>query len=177
MKAKQKKYKNSGQFSIFSYDDTTQMLSRLGNILEKLLKAVDFEAFKPTIELEFSKNPKKNAAGAKPYDYILMFKILILQFCYGLSDEQAEYQIYDRHSFKRFLNLADGDKVPDAKTIWLFREKLSIHGLEKKIFEQFTEIMKSRGLIVNEGKMVDASFTTVPIQRNTKDENALIKGL
>lgn len=73
------------------------------------------------------------------------------------------------------MGLANEDKVPDAKTIWLFKEKLSLLELSKKLFDFFTETLKTNGLIVNEGRIIDASFTTVPIQRNAKEENQKIK--
>lgn len=67
---------------------------------------------------------RKSNAGAKPYDVVMMFKILVIQSLYNLSDDAVEYQIMDRISFMRFLGLGLGDRVPDAKTIWLFRERL-----------------------------------------------------
>ena len=80
-------------------------------------------------------NPgKKNKAGAKPYDVVLMFKILILQRYYGLGDKQVEYQILDRTSFREFLGLESGDKIPDEKTVWAFREQLTKSGLVELIF-------------------------------------------
>ncbi len=118
---------------------------------------------------------KKSPAGAKPYDVVMMFKILILQRYYGLGDTQLEYQIIDRLSFKKFLGLESGDKVPDEKTVWAFREKLTNEGLVEKLFSQFNAHLKSQGLIMNEGKMIDASFTIAPRQRNTKEENKKIK--
>jgi transposase, IS5 family len=69
---------------------------------------------------------KKNNAGARPYDYLMMFKIMILHRYYGLSDKQVEYKIIDRRSFQEFLGLDTADKVPDKKTFWLFRENLII---------------------------------------------------
>ncbi len=100
---------------------------------------------------------------------------MILQRYYGLGDTQIEYQILDRLSFKKFLGLESSDKVPDEKTVWAFREKLTNEGLVEDIFLQFTNYLESKGLIMNEGKMVDASFTVAPRQRNTCDENKKIK--
>jgi IS5 family transposase len=105
----------------------------------------------------------------------MMFKILILQRYYGLGDTQIEYQIIDRLSFKKFLGLESGDKVPDEKTVWLFRERITTEGLVEKIFEDFNRDLESKGLIMHEGKMVDASFTVAPRQRNTREENKTIK--
>jgi len=127
------------------------------------------------LESKLLNRNKKNNAGAKPYDVVMMFKIMILQRYYGLGDTQIEYQILDRLSFKKFLGLESGDKVPDEKTVWLFRENLTKSGLVKEIFEQFRQYLETEGLIMNEGKMVDASFTVAPRQRNTREENKMIK--
>ena len=79
-------------------------LSQLGDPLEKLNNGINFEVFRPTLEYGLSKEPK-GPGGRPPYDYVMMFKIAILQRHFNLSDEQAEYQINDRMSFMRFLNL------------------------------------------------------------------------
>jgi transposase len=65
--------------------------------------------------------------------------------------------------------------VPDEKTVGLFRENLTKSGLAEEIFEQFQQFLASKGLIMNEGKMVDACFTVAPRQRNTREENKIIK--
>lgn len=120
---------------------------------------------------------KKNNAGTNPYDVVLMFKILILQRYYGLGDKQIEYQILDWVSFKKFLNLATGDKVPDEKTVWLFRENVTNTGLVDELFAEFNTYLESKGLIFNEGQLVDASFTLAPRQRNTREENEKTKNI
>jgi IS5 family transposase len=104
-----------------------------------------------------------------------MFKVLILQKYYNLSDDQTEYQILDRISFMRFLELEISDKVPDSKTIWLFRENLTNSGIIEDLFERFKIELDHCGYIINEGKIVDASFVEVPRQRNKREENKQIK--
>ena len=104
-----------------------------------------------------------------------MFQILILQRYYNLSDDQTEYQILDRMSFMRFLGLKIADKVPDSKTIWLFREKLTKRRLIEKLFEIFLQSVEKAGLILHEGSIIDASFVEVPKQRNSREENEKIK--
>lgn len=104
-----------------------------------------------------------------------MFKILILQRYYGLGDKQVEYQILDRASFKNFLKLETGDKVPDEKTVWAFRENLTKLGIIEDIFATFKEFLEINELIFNEGQMIDASFTVAPRKRNTREENEKIK--
>jgi IS5 family transposase len=169
------KYKSQGNFGLFDEQETYQKLSEIGNPLEKISSVIDFEMFRNTLEDGILNKDKKSNAGAKPYDVVMMFKIMILQRYYGLGDTQIEYQILDRLSFKKFLGLESGDKVPDEKTVWLFRENLTKSGLIEKIFEQFTKFLMSKGLIMNVGKMIDASFTIAPRQRNTRDENKAIK--
>ena len=114
-------------------------------------------------------------AGAKPYDYVLMFKILVLQRMYNLSDEQTEYQIVDRTSFRNFLGLASGDRVPDARTIWTFKEQLTEKNLYDKLFADFDKFLREKNLIMNQGVIIDGSFVEVPRQRNTCEENKAIK--
>ena len=109
------------------------------------------------------------------FDKLLMFKILILQRYFNLSDDQTEFQIKDRLSFMDFLNLELSDKIPDAKTIWLFKERLGKNGLTEKLFDLFTETLNAKGIIAKEGSMVDASFVDVPKQRNNREDNAIIK--
>ena len=78
---------------------------------------IDFEMFRPELEGNMLNHDKKSNAGCKPYDVVMMFKIILLKRFYNLSDEQAEYQITDRLSFKEFLGLSSGDRVPDARSI------------------------------------------------------------
>ncbi len=87
---------------------------------------------------------------------------MVLQRYYGLGDTQIEYQILDRLSFKKFLSLESGDKVPDEKTVWAFRERITNIGLVEDIFLQFTKHLASKGLIMNYREIVNASFTIAP---------------
>lgn len=169
------KYKKTGNRGLFDEQETYQKLSSLGNPLDMIDKVIDFEMFRNILESKLLNTNKKNNAGAKPYDIVMMFKIIILQRYYGLGDTQIEYQILDRLSFKKFLCLESGDKVPDEKTVWAFRENLTNKGLVEEIFSIFTKYLESKGLIMNEGKMIDASFTVAPRQRNTREENKIIK--
>jgi len=117
----------------------------------------------------------RSTGGRPPFDDILMFKIIVLQALYNLSDDQTEYQIRDRLSFMRFLGLAMDGTVPDAKTIWLFRERLSQAGAVKKLFARFDRHLEKNGLMASGGQIIDASIIPVPRQRNRRDENDTIK--
>ncbi len=168
-------YKTQGNKGLFDEEFTRERLSAIGNPLEAINKVIDFELFRASLERKLLNTNKKNNAGAKPYDVVMLFKILILQRYYGLGDSQVEYQILDRTSFKTFLGLETGDKVPDEKTVWSFRERVTKTGLVKELFEQFTSFLEQQELIFNEGQLIDASFTVAPRQRNTRDENKKIK--
>ncbi len=168
-------YKTRGNKGLFDQEFTNERLSVMGNPLEAISKVIDFEMFRKSLESKLLNTNKKNNAGAKPYDVVMLFKIMILQRYYGLGDSQVEYQILDRSSFKTFLGLETGDKVPDEKTVWSFRERVTKTGLVEELFEQFTSFLEKKELIFNEGQMVDASFTVAPRQRNTWEENKRIK--
>ena len=118
---------------------------------------------------------RKSNAGRKPINRLWLFKMLILQKLYNLSDEQTEYQTYDRASFRRFVGLAPEDEVPDAKTLWLFRQQLTQAGLIDELFERFAEFLAESGYQAQGGQIIDASIIPVPLQRNSKEENKQIK--
>lgn len=94
---------------------------------------------------------------------------------YNISDAQAEFQIKDRLSFMRFLDLGLSKKVPDEKTIWLFREQLLEAKIMDKLFKTFDKYLSKQGFAAKAGMIVDASIVEVPRQRNTKDENKQVK--
>ena len=162
------------EFELFGKAVCLNKLTRLGDPLERIDKIIDWEMFRPI--LSTSLNRKRNSKGGRPpYDIILMFKILILQRFYNLSDDQTEYQINDRISFKRFLRLSLGDTVPDAKTIWLFKEHLTKTKAIEKCFALFVQMLDERGIITRKGSIVDATFVDAPKQRNSREDNAKIK--
>ncbi len=145
-----------------------------GDPLPKLKKLVDWERFRPEMEAVRDKERKSNA-GRKPFDVVLMFKVLVLQSLYNLSDEKIEFQIRDRISFMRFLDLSLGDAVPDEKTIWLFREQLTEAGLIKRLFQEFDAFLEEKGFSARKGQIIDASIVEAPRQRNSREENRQIK--
>lgn len=169
-----KQFKRSKAIGFFDEDFRLEKLTKLGDPLVRLNQGIDFEIFRPFLLDSLIILPKGDG-GRRPYDYVLMFKILILQRYYNLGDDQTEYQICDRLSFMRFLKLTIADDVPDSKTIWLFKEKLIELDLVERLFDLFKSNLQELGLIVHEGKIVDASFVEVPKQRNSREENEQIK--
>lgn len=161
--------------SLFEREISMSELMKLGNPLENLDKIVDFEVFRPTLEKSLVNDNRKNNAGRRPLDPVFVFKTLVLQRLYGLSDEQTEYQIVDRLSFRSFLGIRTVDDVPDARTLWKYRDIMAKNGTFDILFGDFNRVLASKGLIVNEGKIIDASFVEAPRQRNTREENRKIK--
>lgn len=159
---------------LFDYEYQLEEINKHHPPLQKLNKVVNWEIFRAPIEEALYIEPKA-PGGRPPFDKLMMFKIIILQRYYNLSDEQTEFQIKDRLSFMQFLGLQIGDTIPDEKTIWHFKEQLKKKKLSKQLFELFTTQLINNGVIAREGSIVDASFVNVPRQRNTKEENQIIK--
>ena len=162
------------QLGFLDLEEREEKLTKMGDPLVGLNARIDWEAFRADLDIIHIK-PRKSNAGAKPIDVVLMFKLLVLQQLHNLSDDQIEYQIRDRFSFMRFLGLHIEDRVPDAKTVWLFRERLKDHKLIEVLFERFHEQLALQGYIAKAGQMIDATFIEVPRQRNRRKENAQIK--
>ena len=149
-------------------------LAQLGNPLRELEGRIDWDDFRPLLN-QLHQKKRKNNAGAKPRDVVMMIKGLVIQNLYGLSDDQLEYQIEDRRSFQQFLGLSPHQRAPDAKTFWLFRNGLSEQNLVEKLFAKFSEQLNRAGYLARKGQIVDASLIPVPVQRNSREENVQIK--
>lgn len=159
---------------LFDLHDRLKKIDKTGDPLIRLNKAIDWELFRPDLELIRQKKRKSNA-GAKGYDLVLMFKILVLQSLYNLSDDQIEFQILDRISFVRFLGLSIGGKVPDATSVWRFREALTNAGIVDQLFNKFDQFLNDAGFTARKGQIVDASIVECPRQRNSREDNKKIK--
>jgi len=156
-----------GQMGFYDLDKRLEAISAKGDPLELIKATVPWESFRAENEAVTRPKPeeRKSAAGRKPYDAILMFKILVLQILHNLADEQLEYLIRDRLSFMRFLDLGIEDPVPDATTVWLFREALAKAGLVAKLFVLFNQHLKAKGYIARGGQIVDATIMSAPPPR------------
>jgi len=162
------------QLSFFDLATRYDALSLNGDPLEALAAHVPWAEFRPALE-KVLRRSKRKQGGRPPFDAVLMFKILVLQALYNLSDDQTEYQVRDRLSFMRFLGLDLDQRIPDAKTIWLFRETLAQAQVVETLFAQFESYLAEHGLQPRGGQLIDASLIPVPKQRNSRDENATIK--
>ena len=158
----------------FDVDERLADLSAKGDDLERVKALVDFELFRPALEAAVPR-ADRSKGGRPPFDHVLMFKVLILQTMHSLSDERAEYLIKDRLSFMRFLGLGLAHVVPDANTIWTFREALKTADAIDALFKRFDETLRSSGFLAMSGQIVDATIVAAPKQRNTIEEKAAIR--
>ena len=166
-----------GQMGFFDIAQRYAGLDAKNDPLVKIDEVVPWEDFRPRLETVWRKpaGERKSPAGRKPWDAVVMFKAIVLCALYNLSDDQVEYQLRDRLSFMRFLGLGLEDKVPDANTLWLYREQLARAGVIEALFEDFDGYLAQQGYLAMGGQIIDASIVPVPKQRNSRDDNARIK--
>jgi transposase, IS5 family len=160
---------------LFDADERLRAVSAAGDPLERLKAVVDFELFRADLEAALNR-ADRSQRGRPPYDAVLMFRILVLQTLYTLSDDQTEYQIRDRLSFMRFVGLALHETVPDAKTVWLYREHLTKAGALKRAFDRFDTMLRERGYLAMGGQIVDATVIEARRPRLNTEEKAIVRG-
>src|SRR3974390_544140 len=163
------------QPGLFDADARLAALSAAGDPLERLRAVVDFELFRPELEAALAR-ADRSRGGRPPHDAVLMLRILVLQTLYTLSDEQTEYQLRDRLSFMRFVGQALHDPVPDAKTIWLYREQLARAGTAERLFARFDRLLREKGWLAMGGQIVDATVIQALRPRLTQAEKDTLKG-
>jgi transposase, IS5 family len=162
------------QPGFFDLEERLAGLSAKGDGLERLSAVVDFELFRPELERAVPRSDRSQG-GRPPFDHVLMFKVLVLQTQNNLSDERTELYLRDRLTWMRFLGLGLGDPVPDANTIWTFREALSKAGAVERLFDLFDRQLRAAGYLAMAGQLIDASIVAAPKQRNSKAEKQAIK--
>jgi IS5 family transposase len=160
--------------SLFAEEERGNRRSKLGDPLIGLSKHVDFAALANDIDVGLPR-PSRAKGGRPPYPTVLMVKILVLQQLYNLADDALEYQLLDRRSFLQFLGLTESSTIPDAKTIWLFRDRLAQAGMGAKLFEQVQQQLLAQGYLARCGQIVDASLVQAPVQRNKREEAETVK--
>jgi transposase, IS5 family len=158
---------------LFDWMELEEKIAGRETSLKRLGKTINWDALAEVLmaRLEY----KSGARGGRPAkEPRLMLKLCVLQSLYDLSDEEAEWQATDRMSFRCFLGLSAADTVPDARTLWKFKERLGPEGVQA-IFDAFVNQMRAQGLEPRKGKMIDACIVEAPRQRNSAEENAAIK--
>nr|WP_233411084.1 transposase [Rugamonas sp. CCM 8940] len=162
------------RISLFAEHEREDRRTRIGDPLVGLTKHVDFDALAASIDAA-APRPSRAKGGRPPYPTVLMVKILVLQQLYNLADDALEYQLLDRRSFLQFLDLTESSSIPDAKTIWLFRDRLAQAGAGTLVFEQVQRQLQQHGYMARCGQIVDASLVQAPVQRNKREEADIVK--
>jgi transposase, IS5 family len=168
------KYLQRRESGLFDKAMRLEELHAMGDPLARLDEVMDWSVF----EAVFERIPKvlpKGLGGRPAFAPAMMFKALVIQNLYQLGDQQLEFQITDRLSFKRFLGLTDADKSPDEKTFWTFRETLTRNALIEPLFAILHAALEARGMFARKGQRVDATFVEVARPRNSREDNATIK--
>ena len=131
-----------------------EQLSRLGDRLSDMGKQIDWESLRPIFDDLYRNDTDR---GGRPnVDPIVMVKILFLQSVYNLVDEQVEREVNNRLDFMHFLDFPD--KIPDSRTVWLFRERLSSTGKDKVMWSAIWKQFEERGIKIRSGTIQDAAF-------------------
>ena len=167
-----RRYIHSAALGLVDSPDRLDQLRAIGDPLYALDGVMDWTIFGPVLD-RIPRAVPKGPGGRPAFPPLWMFKILVVQSLYGLSDEQTQFQILDRDSFQRFLGLNKADTVPDQNTIREFREKLTKAELFGELFSAFDARLADRGFITRKGQIIDASFVEVPRQRNSQTLDTL----
>ena len=157
--------------------DEQERVSKLKNkkpVLTCLSESIPWEAFRPLLDKGYSQERKSNA-GRKRIDPLILFKMLVLQQLFNLSDEEVEFQVNDRRSFEEFVGLGVMNDIPDATTVAFFRERLRKANVIEELFEMFENYLRDQGLEARGGQIIDATLVPVPRQRNSREDNKEIK--
>lgn len=151
-----------------------QKLQQYTGSLERMAELVDFAKVGAAVDGACPR-PDRSKGGRPPYPTETMVRVLFVQALYNLSDEETEHQLLDRRSFQRFCGLADELRIPDARTIWLFKQRLTQGGLgARAIFDAVQQQLQAHGYIPRGGQIIDATLVRAPIQNLTKDEKAQV---
>ena len=154
---------------LFSSEACYGWVDAKGDSLIKLNQLIDWEGLRKKIgAITF-----ENVRGRPALDALMMVKVILLQALYNIADDACEYQINDRLSFKRFLGLSMDEKAPDAKSIWLYRERIKHGRLDEVIFAWFDAQLIKAGYIAQKGQIVDATF--VPTHKPTGKQDKQLK--
>ena len=140
-------------------DAFVKAYSRPGGFLEEIAKTFEWRAFDV-----FMRPLHSSSDGAPAYPPLTMFKIVLLQQWYSLSDPAAEEAVRDRLSFRGFCGVPLDEETPDHSSIWRFRQRLAKLGLDEKLTAEVNRQLDARGLIVKRGTLVDATIIAAAVK-------------
>ena len=137
----------------------------------ELAAHIDWTLFEKPLQAGLSRLDRDTSKGGRPpFDALMMFRIVVLQHFYQVSDDDMEFQLHDRLSFRQFAGLAPSDRTPDSKTIWLFKNELAKTQALEVLFDAFGKHVESLGYRASKGQLIDASIQEVRKPRSMKPE-------
>ena len=158
---------------LFADEPHRKKIDSLGDPLADIESHIDFVALAAEVD-EVAPRPASAQGGRPPYPTETMVRILVLKRLYNLSDEQMEYQLLDRMSYKRFCGLVNATHVPDRTTVWMFENRIGEAGA-KALFDGVSAQLLKQGFIARGGQIIDATLVPAPKQHNSRGEKALIE--
>ena len=162
--------RNAVKTSLFAAEEREHKLDRKGDLLAVLSTHVDVAAL--AVEMDrLAPRPSETRGGRPPYPTEVMVRVLILQQLYGLSDDALEFQLLDRLSLQRFCGLRQSSSIPDARTVWVFRERIREAGGAEALFNAVQVQLQRHGYLARGGQIIDASLVRAPIQHVNKEEH------
>jgi IS5 family transposase len=159
---------------LFSEAELLEKLSQLGDPLEEFKEHIDFTLWQKAADKAVPRGQGAQG-GRPPYPTLLMVKILFRKQLYNCGDDQLEFWIADRRSFRRFLDLNDTSATPDAKTIANYNNLLAEAGVGEAFVDAALRQVEPAGYIARGGQMVDASIIPAPKSRLKKDERQALE--
>lgn len=162
------------QLSLLAESDRFARIDQRGDLLHWINRVVDWKVFRVRLEAVWRNPRAADTPGRKPWDVIVMFKVLVLCELYNLSDADVERQVDDRLTFTRFLGLGVEDRPPDEKTIWHYRAQLGDAEL-RDLMALFEEQLTALGYEPRGGQIIDATVVRTPKQKRTPTETRMLQ--
>ena len=163
---------------LFAGDRRVEKLGQYTKVLDTLSALVDWKALAEALNTATGREAAQPKGGRPPYPTQALVKLIVLQQLYGnLSDEDTEYALLDRGSWQRFIELADARDLPDARTLWHFKNQLAQTGSAADLFAAVQTQLNAAGLIAKGGQMIDATIVPSPRMHFTQqDKQSLAQG-
>ncbi len=136
-----------------SEEEHIDQLSKFSD-LPKLKKLVDWDQFRPTLDSVFGP-PQNSNPNHHSWDYLIIFRALLLGELNGLNVNQLHYMLKDRFSYKYFVGHGSHGKIPNLNTLRKYRNKLIQSGCLEKMMEVFNKQLEAHGYILHNRKIVD----------------------
>jgi len=138
----------------------------LGDRIQHMKSQIDWEPFVPMVRSVFRDN---DTTGGRPHTpELVIVRALLLQGWYGLSDQELEFQVNDRLSFRNFLGYPE--RVPDFTTIWRIRERLQRAGIDRQIWDELQRQLDEKGYVTQRGVIQDATFIEADFGKKRRQE-------